>query len=169
VGKTSVVCGLIRSLSEAQWTAVKLTAHGHTETVQVLEEKRPGSGNDSERYLTAGAARSYLISAPEGGLWRAIPKLLDILAGAKNAIVESTSVLEYLRPELALAVVDPAAKMMKRSLRRTMGRFSAVVSAGEGPLGGALKELEAKPRFVVCPPEYGSLDLNAFVRNALKK
>lgn len=168
VGKTSVACGLIAAIPEGQWTAVKLSAHGHTETVQVLEEKRAGHGNDSERYLTAGAVRSYFISAPVGGMWRAIPKLLDILAEAKNAMVESTGALEYLRPELALVVVDPAGKTMKRSLRRMMGRFDGVVSSGEGPLGGALKELEAKPRFVVSPPEYGSLSLTAFVRNALK-
>lgn len=167
VGKTSVVCGLISALPDREWTAVKLSAHGHSEGVEVLQEKRPGSGNDSERYLAAGAVRSFYISAPEGGLWRAVPKLLDILADAKNAIVESTSVLEYLRPELALVVIDPAAKMMKRSLSLTMGRFDAVVSDGGGPLGEALKELEAKPRFTVQPPNYGSGELSAFVRNVL--
>lgn len=167
VGKTSVVCGLIAAMREMEWTAVKISAHGHSETVEVREEGSAGSGKDSERYLAAGAMRSYFISAPEGGLWRAIPRLLDALAESRNAMVESTSVLEYLRPELALVVIDPEAGEVKASLQRSLERFHAVVSAGDGSVGSVLKVLEAKPRFVVRPPEYGSEELTAFVKESL--
>jgi len=169
VGKTSVVCGLIAALGERQWTAVKLSAHGQTVGVEVREEANAGSGTDSARYLAAGAVRSFYISAPVGGLWRAVPQLLDILAEAQNAVVESASVLEYLRPEIALAVIDPAAKEMKESLRRVCGQIDAVVTAGSAPLECALEELRSKPRFVIRPPEYCSAELTAFVRDALGK
>jgi hypothetical protein len=167
VGKTSVVCSLIVALRERQWTAVKLSSHGHSDGVEVREELSAGSDTDSARYLAAGAVQSFYISVPEGSLWRAVPRVLDILAGAANAMVESTSVLAYLRPELALAVVDPAAGEVKKSLQRLMARFDAVVTPREGPLGWLLQELDAKPRFVIRPPEYGSEDLSAFVREML--
>jgi hypothetical protein len=169
VGKTSVVCSLIAATPEREWTAIKVSAHGHSVEVEVREETSPGSGKDSARYLAAGAMRSFYISVPEGGLAMAMSRLKEILAEARNAVVESTSVLEYLRPELALAVVDPAAAEMKKSLQRWSERFDAVITPASAPLHGALKELTAKPRFVVRPPEYGSEELNAFVRDALGK
>ena len=167
VGKTSVMCGLIAALCEMQWTAVKVSAHGHTSGVEVREETNAGYGKDSERYLAAGAVRSFYISTAPGGLWRAIPQLLDILAAARNSMVESASVMEYLRPELALAVLSPKAGEMKASLQRWCERIDAVVSAAAPPLEGTLKELRAKPRFVVPPTTYGSEELNAFVRTGL--
>jgi len=167
-GKTSVMCGLIAALCEMQWTAVKVSAHGHSTGVEVREETNAGDGKDSERYLAAGAVRSYYISTAPGGLWRAMPQLLDILAAARNAMVESGSVLEYLRPELALAVLSPAAGEMKASLQRRCDRIDAVVSTAAAALNGTLEELRAKPRFVVPPTSYGSEELNAFVRTELR-
>lgn len=167
VGKTSVVCGLIAGLSDRQWTAVKLSAHGHSAGIEVREETHAGSETDSARYMAAGAVRSFYISAPEDGLAMAMPRLKEILAEARNAIVESTSVLEFLRPELALAVVDPVAGEVKASLRMWSERFHALVMVGDEPLGIPLQKLEAKPRLVVRPPEYGSEELTAFVREAL--
>jgi hypothetical protein len=174
VGKTSVVCSLIAGMPEREWTAVKLSAHGHGAAVEIHEEMNAGSGADSEcsdsgRYLDAGAVRSYYISVPVRGLWRAMPRFLDILAEANNAVVESTSVLAYLRPELALAVVNPLAAEVKESLHLWGERFDAVIATGASQLGGALKELSSKPRFVVQPPVFGSAELHAFVRQELKK
>jgi len=168
-GKTSVVCSLIAAMPERQWTAVKVSIHGHGAEVEVRQETSAGSAKDSERYLAAGAERAFFISVPVGGLWRAIPKLLEILAERRNSIIESASVLEYLRPELALAVIDPAAGEVKESLLLWAERIDAVVTMGRLPLVGALSELEAKPRFVAEPPLYGSEELTAFVREALAK
>ena len=169
VGKTSVVCSLIAAIPEREWTAVKLSVHGQAGSVEVHEETTEESGKDSARFLAAGAVRSFYISAPEGGLELVMPRLLEILAQARNAIIESASVLEYLRPTLALAVIDPAACEVKESLERWFERIDAVLSTGSAPLSGALKELEAKPRFVIRPPVYGSDELRAFVRHALGK
>ena len=68
---------------------------------------------------------------------------------------ESTSVLEYLRPELALAVIDPAAEEVEAiaaSVR--MGRFHAVVTAGAARRWWAqLQELMREAE--VCGPSAG--------------
>jgi molybdopterin-guanine dinucleotide biosynthesis protein len=167
VGKTSVVCGLIAAMTEMEWTAIKVSAHGHSAEVEVREETSAGSEKDSARYLAAGAVRSFYISVPEGGLAMATPRLKGILAEARNAVVESTSVLAYLQPELALVVVDPEADEVKESLQQCAQRFDAVITLGSASLDGTLQELTAKPRFVVCPPEYGSEELHTFVRNVL--
>jgi hypothetical protein len=135
--------------------------------VKVREESSAGSDTDSARYLAAGAVRSFYISVPEGGLELAMPRLRKILAEARNAIVESTSVLAYLKPGLALAVIDPSATEVKESLQQWRDRFDAVITVGSAPLDGMLMELRSKPRFVVRPPQYGSDELNTFVRKAL--
>jgi len=82
VGKTSLVCGLISALKEFSWNAVKITtlepapgSHStlrpipqqapdsstvHSQDNRLWEETRAGEENDTERYLAAGAARSFL-------------------------------------------------------------------------------------------------------------
>jgi len=167
VGKTSVVCSLIAELRERQWTAVKLSAHGHSGEIEIHEGDSAGGVKDSARYLTAGAVRSFYITVPESGLEMAMPRLKEILADSRDAMVESTSVLEFLQPELALAVIDPSAAEVKESLQRWGDRFDAVIMAGGIPQEVMLTGLKSKPRFVVHPPEYGSEELNAFVREAL--
>ena len=169
VGKTSVVCSLIAAMPERQWTAIKLSAHGHSASVDVREEMNAECGTDSARYLAAGAVRSFYISVPEGGLANAMPKLEEILGAASDAFVESTSVLEFLQPELALAVMDPVVGEVKESLRRWWQRLGAVITTGSGPLDGSPKWLGSKPGFVVTPPEYCSDELVTFVREGLKK
>ena len=41
------------------------------------------------------------------------PRLLDILAEAKNAVVESTSLMAYMRTEDSLAMIDPKTDEVK--------------------------------------------------------
>src|SRR3982751_6982069 len=70
VGKTSVVAGLISALREYDWTAFKITQHGHgicsangepchcatdDHTVAISEEKDRSNDSDTSRFLVAGA------------------------------------------------------------------------------------------------------------------
>ena len=63
VGKTALVCGLIASLPEFRWTAVKITGHKHGKPEPVWEETTAGQGSDTARYLAAGARWALLVSA----------------------------------------------------------------------------------------------------------
>ena len=135
----------------------------------MCEATSAGSGTDSERYLAAGAVRSFYISTPVGGIETAMAQVMKILAEAENAVVESTSALEFLRPELALVVIDAGAGEVKDSLRRWTERFDAIVTTRSAPLDGALKQLAMKPRFEVHPPQYCSEELTAYVKKAMGK
>src|SRR4051812_30560400 len=122
IGKTSVVEGLIRELPEMCWTAFKITQFGHgmcsangepcdCETaehqVAVSEERDKGSGTDSSRYLAAGAVRSLWVRTRMGDLAGAMPRIRRELEQAENVVIESNSILRFLRPDVYLSVLDP--------------------------------------------------------------
>src|SRR5436309_2905848 len=122
VGKTSVVAGLIAALPERNWTAVKITQYGHgvcsvngkscecavDEHRWAITEERNRSGeSDTSRFLVAGAARSLWVRTKQGRLAETMPLLLKRISGYENVIMESNSVLEFLKPDVYLTVLDP--------------------------------------------------------------
>lgn len=142
IGKTSLGVDLIRAFPEAHWTAVKITQFGHgvcsvngaqcgcapdEHTVSLDEERDRSNRTDSSRFLVAGAARAYWLRAKQGRLAEAMPLLRDALAGAENALLESNTVLHFLKPDLYLAVLDPAQADFKESARFFLDRADAVV------------------------------------------
>src|SRR5690242_18695109 len=134
VGKTSVVAGLISALREYQWLAVKITQYGHgicsnhggpcdcalddQEHSFAINEERDRSGeSDTSRFLIAGAARSLWARTRQGYLAEAMPDLRREIAKHENVIIESNSVLRFLRPDLYLTVLDPKNADFKDSAR----------------------------------------------------
>lgn len=81
VGKTTVACEIIAATKDAQWFAVKISPHAHD----------PSPFGDTERYLAVGAARALLTT-----------KLLPLEG---NVILESTSVMDVLTPDLFVYVL----------------------------------------------------------------
>jgi len=187
IGKTSVVAGLIAALPARRWTAIKITQFGHgvcsangepcdcetaDHTIAISEERERASGTDSSRYLAAGAARSFWVRTRQGQLSEAMPRLRALLAASENVIVESNSVLRFLRPDVSLSVLDPAVEDFKASALRYLDRVDAlVVPAGavfaEGWGGVSLRTIERKPRFEFVAPEYCTAELAAFVEERL--
>lgn len=154
VGKTSVVCGIVSGLREWGWTAVKITPHSHGHS-------RPGAMPDSERYVRAGAARSFWIRTPAGEVERALPAMSRILGGSENVIVESNSAVDLLTPDLCLMVVDDDRGDWKASSRRFFDRADAVVLTS----GGVEPALTgSRPRFEALPPEYRNMALLDAIR-----
>ena len=203
IGKTSVVAGLIASLPAMEWTAFKVTQFGHgicsangepcdcetdAHTVAVTEEHSRDSGTDSARFLAAGAVRSYWVRTRQGQLADAMPRVRKELARAKNAILESNSIVRFLKPDLYLTVLDPAIRDFKPSAKYFLDRADAVLWSGRGiqvtsgcteipsrPSFAAANEgwgtqvalptlLRNKPQFFVDAPEYTSAALTEFVR-----
>jgi hypothetical protein len=167
IGKTSLGVDLIRAFPEAHWTAVKITQFGHgicsvngaecgcaldEHTVSLDEERDRGNRTDSSRFLVAGAARAYWLRAKQGRLAEAMPLLRDALAGAENALLESNTVLHFLKPHLYLAVLDPAQADFKESARFFLDRADAVVfrsQPSQSPWPSVSPALvEGKPAFV---------------------
>jgi hypothetical protein len=142
VGKTSVVAGLISSLPELQWTAVKITQYGHgvcsangqpcdcatgDHSWAISEEHNRSGESDTSRFLLAGAVRALWVRTEQGHLAEAIPTLRSKLENAGNVIIESNSVLRFLRPDLYITVLDPATADFKNSAREFLDRANAVI------------------------------------------
>jgi len=185
VGKTSVVAGLVAALPEFRWTAVKITQYGHgicsadgapcdcatdDHSWAITEERDRGGDSDSSRFLVAGAARSLWVRTRQGLLAEAIPRLRKELSTAENAILESNSVMRFLRPDLYLTVLDLATADFKTSALEFFDRADAVI-LHEGDLIAwkniSLKPVARKPTFRIRPPEYVTPKLVEFVRARL--
>ena len=188
IGKTSVVAGLIAALPEFAWTAVKITQYGHgicsangeacdcataDHTIAVSEERDRSGGTDSSRYLAAGAAHSFWVRTQQGELHEAMPRVRKLIAGAGNIIIESNSVLRFLKPDLALSVLDPGVADFKASALRYLDRVDAVVmpagsQAASVPWDGVSAAMLArKRRFEFVAPSYCSAELAGWVRESL--
>ncbi len=97
IGKTSVVCGIIRALPDWNWTALKITphAHGSSDPVAVPDETGPAPSTDSGRFLAAGAVRAFLLRAAPGELNAAVEIVRRAIAECENVIIESNSILRF--------------------------------------------------------------------------
>jgi hypothetical protein len=162
VGKTSVVAGLIAALPEMRWTAFKMTQdeYGVGESVgsfAVSEELAGAVGTDSARFLAAGAVRSFWV---RGALVEAMPRIREELARAENVVIESNSILRFLRPDLYLSVLDPALEDFKESARYFLDRADAVL-VPEGK--GVSLELAGTPVLAMRPPVYVTEEVVEFV------
>ena len=188
VGKTSVVAGLIAALPEMHWTAVKITQYGHgicsadgepcdcatDDHAWAVTEERDRSGEcDSSRFLVSGAVRSLWVRTRQGMLAEAMPRLRKELAEAENAILESNSVMRFLRPDLYITVLDAANADFKASAKEFLDRADAVV-LHHGPDSVAwknisLKPVAGKPAFRIAPPPYVTPELVEFVRQRIQR
>ena len=86
--------------------AVKVSPHEHAASDRVT---------DTDRYLSAGAAEASIVRelrTPEG----------------RNIVIESTSVLDVLIPDLFVFVADAANEEWKESALRVAGRADYVVN-----------------------------------------
>ncbi len=188
VGKTSVVAALIARLPQHNWTACKITQFGHgfcsangepcdcqtdEHTIAISAERDPNTGTDSARFLAAGAKRSLWIRTRIGRLADAMPRIRQEIDAAENMIFESNSLLQFLRPDLYLTVLDHATADFKDSARLFLDRADAVLLRSSGqelvPRWNhvSLRLLAGKPRFLITPPDLIGNDLIAFVEQRL--
>ena len=189
IGKTSVVAGLISAMPEMRWTAIKITQHDHgvgsangeqcdcgtaDHTVAISEEHDRTSRTDSSRYLAAGAAKSLWVRTRQGQLAQAMPLVRAEIARAENVIVESNSILRFLRPDVYASVLDPAVADFKASSLRYLDRADALLLTSElhGPTewrGVSMKLLEGIRRFEIHPPAYCSAEFVDFVAQRMEE
>ncbi len=176
IGKTQLVVEIIHAFPQARWTAAKITQYGHgicsvngeecgcavDEHTFAVEEETDRSGQtDTSRFLVAGAARSLWVRTKQGRLAEAMPLLREEMAAAENVILESNTVLNFLRPELYLPVLDFSHPDFKASARTLLDRADAYVvleSNAATPQWNdvSLKPLTQRPVFTVglnrmCP------------------
>ena len=100
-----------------------------------------------------------------------MPALRHRLEGARNVIIESNSVLKFLRPDLYLTVLDPSTADFKNSAREFLDRADAVIlhEAVGTPTWEAvsLKPVADRPVYRMRPPVYVTPEIADFVRSSL--
>jgi hypothetical protein len=191
IGKTQLVCDVIRAFPDTHWIAGKITQYGHgvcarngencdcapTEHACALDwEYEANTGTDSARFLQTGAKGSFWLRTKQGYLAEGLPLLREALeevasgecrlgrlsagrqdAGATAArhsaeehkqeclhhesravIVESNSLMQFVRPSLYFAVIDPSKEDFKESAQIALDRADALVlrseiAGGESP------------------------------------
>jgi molybdopterin-guanine dinucleotide biosynthesis protein len=186
VGKTSVVAGLISALPEFGWTAAKITQYGHgicsangeacdcatgDHSWAITEERDRNGDSDTSRFLKAGAQRVFWVRTEQGRLAEALPTFRQRIEGAKNVILESNSILKFLRPDLYLTVLDPSTADFKTSAREFLDRADAVIlhdtDAANAWQSVSLKPVAGRPLFRITPPNYVTAEIANFVRAKL--
>jgi hypothetical protein len=150
IGKTQLVCDIISTFPQADWIAGKITQYGHgvcaqngnncdcapDEHICAIEwEAHPQSGTDSARFLVAGAKRSFWLRTKQGFLAEGLPLMRDALKQTLSPseedlpplILESNSLMQFLKPSLYFAVIDTAREDFKDSARVALDRADALV------------------------------------------
>jgi len=168
IGKTQLVCDIISAFPKANWIAGKITQYGHgvcaqngnncdcapDEHVCAIEwEALRQSGTDSARFLAAGAKRSFWLRTKQGFLAEGLPLMRDALRQTLSEtgedspplILESNSLLQFLKPSLYFAVIDPAREDFKDSARVALDRADALV------LRGSMDAPAAAPSWIKLP------------------
>ncbi|MFN7997486.1 MAG: hypothetical protein U0Q18_27965 [Bryobacteraceae bacterium] len=187
IGKTSVAAGLIRTVPEGNWSAMKITQFGHgicsasgkacgcclapDHLFDVTEEREPNN-SDSGRFLEAGARRSYWVRTALGQLGAALPTIHKLFDQSSNFVVESNSLVEFLRPDLYLMVLDFEKEDFKASSLRLLNRADACVVIQNTRSAPTWENVptdlwQGKPKFQVAPPQYAAATLSAFVADRL--
>src|SRR5271156_1485555 len=113
-------------------------------------EESASTGTDSSRFLAAGAQRSFWLRTKQGFLAEGLPILRQAIGEASESvpsrsshdsengdspvalIVESNSLMQFVKPTLFFAVLDPAKEDFKDSARAALDRADALVIRGEG-------------------------------------
>lgn len=186
VGKTSVVAGLIAAMRDRNWLAIKITQYGHgicsangeacdcvtaDHSLAVTEERSRAGDTDTSRFLVAGAARVLWVRTQQGMLAEAMPRVRAEIAKSESVIIESNSVMRFLRPDLYVAVLDPSRADFKQSARQYLDRADAILLRGIDQKPGwkdlSLKPVREKPFFLFTPPRYVPADFEKFIRDAI--
>ena len=155
IGKTQLVCDVIEAFPRSEWIAGKITQYGHgvcaqngencdcapTEHVCALDwETRADTGTDSSRFLAAGARKAFWLRTKQGYLAEGLPLLRQALGEIREetgstagrvVIVESNSLMQFLKPSLYFAVIDPLKEDFKESAQLALDRAQALVLRGK--------------------------------------
>jgi len=151
IGKTQLVCDVIRAFPRTEWIAGKITQYGHGVCAQNGEncdcaptdhvcafdwEACPDTGRDTARFLKAGAKQAFWLRTKQGYLAEGLPLLRNALcqllpSPASAIIIESNSLMRFAKPSLYFAVIDPTKEDFKASAQLALDRASALVLRGE--------------------------------------
>jgi hypothetical protein len=150
----------------------------------VWEDTVPGEETDTSRYLSAGAARAFLVTATDGDLSGPLNQLWPRFGRGTNLIFESNSVVHHVRPDVCLLIHAVAERVLplperKPSFIAALRHADALVAHARAdevipdglclalPEPDAEQPVSAKPIFHLRKLERISPELLAWLRHHL--
>ena len=140
------------------------------------QKKKTARENPTRRaFWSPGPITAWWVRTEQGHLAEAMPRIRKILASTQNVIIESNSILRFLKPDLYLTVLDPQTADFKTSAQTFLDRADAVLlHSGENSSSPAWKQVSLKPVmnrpiFEISPPNYVTPEVVNFVRARLSQ
>ncbi|MDP2981444.1 MAG: hypothetical protein Q8N67_05210 [Candidatus Omnitrophota bacterium] len=84
-------------------------------------------GKDTQRFKKAGARKVLWLRAKPEGLKKGLKKVVSMFKGAKGLIIEGTSVLRYVKPDLAI-LVKRKNSILKPSAKEIFNKIDLIVT-----------------------------------------
>jgi hypothetical protein len=162
-GKTAVIEGILRAFPMRSWTAAKVTAHAHKESgsgcCDIFEEQDRSGGTDTARYLAAGAARALLVQLRPDCLEQGIVEMRTTLQDAPLVIIESNTIVPFLRPDVFVFVIRRDVSDWKPSACATVEKADALIVLSSGAEPNSVERVPAALRqgssvFETSPPDF---------------
>ncbi|MBU4561364.1 molybdopterin-guanine dinucleotide biosynthesis protein MobB, partial [bacterium] len=128
VGKTALACQILKRLKG--FGAIKTTVSKENISVTSKNEATGVPGKDTALLKGAGAEKVVLVSSPRKDLDWALKVALGMVSECKGVIIEGTSVLDYIKPDVAI-LIKAKGKRMKESAKRALKKVDLVISSDE--------------------------------------
>ena len=129
VGKTALVCQILKGLKG--FGAIKTTVSKENISVTSKNEAIEVPGKDTALLKKAGAEKVVLVSSPRKDLGWALKVALGMVSsGCKGVIIEGTSVLDYIKPDVAI-LIKAKGKEIKPSAKRALKKVDLIISSNE--------------------------------------
>lgn len=161
IGKTSVVCAIIRGTPEVRWTAIKISSNrrGLSSGFDSFEEMAASETCDTGRYLAAGATEAYWLRATDAEMDCAAAFVRILEADKRALIIESNRIVERIRPDLYTMALNYDVDDFKDSAQRSFARadvYLRVRSDLRRPRwhNVDVERLSRLPVYEVIPPDY---------------
>lgn len=141
VGKTALAEAVLRRLP--QWSALKVTVARNTicprhsncgvcselkKDYEIVRDKKTINqiGKDTARLKKAGARKVVWLKTTSEGLKRGLEKSLKSLRGSKGVVIEGTSVLKHIKPDIAIYIKDNNA-VLRNSIEEAEKKADIVI------------------------------------------
>ncbi len=141
VGKTALACKILKNLKGIG--AIKTTVSKENISITAKEDAIKIPGKDTALLKEAGAEKVVLVSSPKKDLGWALKVALGMVAGCKGVIIEGTSVLDSIKPDVAI-MIKAKGKEIKPSAKRALKKIDLVISSDE--FDKAIRFVEEKMR-----------------------
>ena len=84
-------------------------------------------GKDTQRFRKAGARKVLWLRAKPEGLKKGLKKAVSMFKGAKGLIIEGTSILRHVKPDLAI-LVKKKNSILKPSAKEIFNKIDLIVT-----------------------------------------